>query len=209
LFLIGRRISAGLTVLLVVVVAQLLLVNFKAFQPRFCLFLVPTMGAAVGEMVWRLLHADWPPERRRAMVALFGLMLVTAAGLASVKAYRAVYSQVHELTEVMPVIATRIPHGSTVIARKPHLAFYTETQWIYLPDLAGVEALHEFLLRQEFAQPAYLFYGGMERKYRPQYLTLQPADAAPDWLEPMAQSSEPGNWIVYRYAPERDRSGSR
>jgi hypothetical protein len=49
----------------------------------------------------------------------------------------------------------------------------------------------------------------MERKYRPQYLTLQSADAAPDWLEPMAQSSEPGNWIVYRYAPERDRSGSR
>ena len=50
LFLIGRRIGAGLTVLLVIAAAQLLLVNFKAFQPRFYLFLVPIMGAAVGEL---------------------------------------------------------------------------------------------------------------------------------------------------------------
>ena len=62
LCLIGRRIGAGLTVLLVIAAAQLLLVNFKAFQPRFYLFLVPIMGAAVGEMGWRFLRANWPPE---------------------------------------------------------------------------------------------------------------------------------------------------
>ena len=88
LFLIGRRISAGLTVLLVIAAAQLLLVNFKAFQPRFYLFLVPIMGAAVGEMAWRFLRADWPPVRRKAILALFGLMLLTAAVLAPIKAYR-------------------------------------------------------------------------------------------------------------------------
>ena len=195
--------------LLVITVAQLLLVNFKAFEPRFYLFLVPTMGAAVGEMARRLVPADWPPERRRAIVALLGLMLVTAAGLAAIKAYRAVYGQVDELAEALPVIAGKIPDGSPVIARKSHLAFYNDALWTYLPDLADLGELHEFLWRQEFQQPAYLFYGRVERDNRPQYLTLQSADAAPGWLEPMAQSSEPGNWVLYRYAPERDRSGSR
>jgi hypothetical protein len=207
LFLIGRRLSAGLTVVLASAVAQLMLVNFKAFQPRFYLFLVPIMGAAVGEMAWRLLHADWPPERRRAVMALFGLMLVTAAGLAALKAYRVLDVQVNEVADVLPVVAPKIPQGSAVLARKPHLAFYTEAQWIYLPDLAGGEALHEYLRRQEFAQPVYLFYGVMEREYRPQYLTLQSADAAPDWLEVVAESSAPGNWILYRYHRDRGRDG--
>jgi hypothetical protein len=209
LFLIGRRISAGLTVLLVIAVAQLLLLNLKAFQPRFYLFLVPIMGAAVGEMAWRLLRADWPPGRRRALVALFGLMLVTAVGLAAIKAYRILSSKVEELAEVLPAAATRIPPGSTVIARKPHLAFYTEAQLLYLPNLAVVEQLEEFLHRREFEQPAYLFYGRMEQRYRPQYRTLQSADTAPDWLEVVAESSEPGDWILYRYDPERGRGATR
>jgi hypothetical protein len=194
-------------VLLLISLAQLLLVNMKAFQPRFYLFLVPIMGAAVGEIAWRLLHADWPPERRRAVMALFGLMLVTAAGLAALKAYRVLDVQVNEVADVLPVVAPKIPQGSAVLARKPHLAFYTEAQWIYLPDLAGGEALHEYLRRQEFAQPVYLFYGVMEREYRPQYLTLQSADAAPDWLEVVAESSAPGNWILYRYHRDRGRDG--
>jgi 4-amino-4-deoxy-L-arabinose transferase-like glycosyltransferase len=208
LFLVGRRLSAGLSVLLLIAAAQLLLVNFKAFQPRFYLFLVPIMGAAVGEMAWRVLHADWPPERRRAIVALFGLMLVAAAVLATVKAYRALDGQVNELADVLPVVVTIIPQGSAVLARKPHLAFYTDAQWTYLPDLADPQELHGFLRRQEFNQPAYLFYGKTEREYRPQYPTLKSAEAAPDWLEVVVESSAPGNWILYRYDPERGRDGS-
>lgn len=202
LFLIGRRISAGLTVLLLISVAQLLLVNFKEFQPRFYLFLIPTMGAAVGEMAWRLLRADWPPGRRRAVVALLGLMLVTPIGLASIKAYRIIDTQVEELTEVLQAVGPEIQPGSTVIARKPHLAFYTEAQWVYVPDFALLEELHEFLRRQEFERPAYLFHGQMEQRYRPQYRTLQSAQAAPDWLEVVAESPKRGNWILYRYRSE-------
>jgi Dolichyl-phosphate-mannose-protein mannosyltransferase len=202
LFLIGRRISAGLTVLLLILVAQLLLVNFKAFQPRFYLFLVPTMGAAVGEMARRLVHADWPPEARRAIVALCAVMLVTAAGLAAIKAHRSLHGQVDELAEVLPLVATKVPHGATVVARKPHLAFYMEAEWTYLPDLATVEELHEPLRRQATAQPTYLFYGRVERQYRPQYLELQSADTAPDWLDPVAESAERGSWVLYRYDPE-------
>ncbi len=199
LFLIGRRLSAGLTVLLVVAAAQLLLVNFKAFQPRFYLFLVPLMGAAIGELARRLLRADWPPVRHRAVLALFGLMLGTAAVLATTKAYRALHGEVDELAEVLPAVAMKIPPGSTVIARKPHLAFYTDSQWLYFPNLAGLGELDEFLRGQDAAQPAYLFYGGTERKYRPQYQLLQAAAAAPEWLAVIAASTQPGSWVLYCY----------
>jgi 4-amino-4-deoxy-L-arabinose transferase-like glycosyltransferase len=199
LFLIGRRIGPRLTVLLVIAAAQLLLVNFKAFQPRFCLFLVPLMGAAVGEMAGRLLRADWPPKRRQALLALFGLMLLTAAVLAPIQAQRSIHGEGAELAEVVPLVATKIPPGSTVIARKPHLAFYTGAGWIYLPDLAGLAELREFLRRQQFTQPAYLFYGREERHHRPQYLMLQSTATAPDELELVAQSPEPGNWGLYCY----------
>jgi hypothetical protein len=204
LFLIGRRLSAGLGVLLVIAVAQLLLVNFKAFQPRFYLFLVPIMGAGVGEIARRLLRTDWPPELRKAIVALLGLMLITATVLAPIKAYRTFYGGMDELAEVLPVVATKVPRGSTVIARKPHLAFYTQSQWVYFPNLPGLEALHEFLRWQAFTQPAYVFYGRAERQHRPQYLMLRSTATVPDGLEVVAESSQPGKWVLYRYrGPER------
>jgi hypothetical protein len=199
LFLIGRRLGPRLAILLAIAAAQLLLVNFKAFQPRFYLFLVPLMGAAVGELAGRLQRADWPPKRRRALLVLFGLMLLTAVVLAPIQAQRSIHGEGDELAEVVPAVATKIPPGSTVIARKPHLAFYTGSGWIYLPDLAGMAELREFLRRQQFTQPAYLFYGREERRYRPQYLMLQSTAAAPDELEPVAQSPEPGSWVLYCY----------
>jgi hypothetical protein len=201
LFLIGRRLSAGLTVVLAIALVQLLLVNFKAFQPRFHLFLVPLMGAAVGEIARRLLGANWPPERRNVTLAVFGLMLVTAIVLAAIKAQRSIHGEVDELAEVVPVAATEIPQGSTLVARKPNLAFHAEAEWTYLPDLASVEELLEWLGRREIPQPTYLFYGQMEREHRPQYLILQSAAAAPDRLEVVAESSEPREWILYRYRP--------
>ena len=199
LFLIGRRISAGLTVLLVIAAAQLLLVNFKAFQPRFYLFLVPIMGAAVGEMGWRFLRADWPPKRRQVILALFALMLLTAAVLAPIEAYRAFRAEEDELAEVLPAVAPRIPPGSTLIARKPHLAFYTEAQWVYFPNLSDLEELQEFLRRQAVTLPAYLFYGRTEQHYRPQYLKLQSTATLPDDFEVVAESPQPGNWVLYCY----------
>ena len=102
---------------------------------------------------------------------------------------------------LLPVVAAEIPHGSAVVARKPHLAFHTGAEWIYLPDLASVEELLEWLRRREIPQPTYLFYGQMEREHRPQYLILQSAAAAPDRLEVVAASAEPREWILYRYRP--------
>ena len=206
LCLIGRRIGAALTVLLVIAAAQLLLVNFKAFQPRFYLFLVPIMGAAVGELAGVFVRAKWPPVRRNALLATFGLMLLTAAVLAPIQAYRTLQGEGDELAEVLPAVATKIPHGSSVIARKPHLAFYTDAHWNYFPNLAGLGELHEFLRDQQLKQPAYLFYGRTERRYRPQYLMLQSTAATPDWLEVVAEGSQPGSWILYCY---RCGEGSR
>jgi hypothetical protein len=205
LFLIGRRIGAGLALLLVTAAAQLILVNFKGFQPRFYLFLVPLIGAAVGELGRRLLCADWPPVRRKAILALFALMLLTAAMLAPIRAHRSIYGEGDELAEVLPAVAAMIPRRSSIIARKPHLAFYTGSEWIYLPNLPELEDLYEFLRRQEFTQPAYLFYGGIERHYRPQYLMLQSTAGARAGLDVVAESPQPGNWVLYCY---RCRAGS-
>ena len=205
LLLMGTRIGAGLIVLLALAGAQLLLVNFKAFQPRFYLFLVPIMGAAVGELGRRFLRADWPPERRQAILVLFGLMLLTAAVLAPTQAHRTFLDEGDELAEVVPAVETTIPHGSTVIARKPHLAFYTGSEWIYLPNLPGLEELYDFLRRQQFTQPAYLFFGRAEQRYRPQYLRLQSTATVPDELEVVAESPRAGNWVLYCY---RCRDGS-
>jgi 4-amino-4-deoxy-L-arabinose transferase-like glycosyltransferase len=200
LFLLAGRFKIALGALLVVVAAQVLLVNFKAFQPRFYLVLVPLMGAGVGETAWRLLQvrrdSGWPKVAK----ALLGMMLVTAVTLAGVRAYRYIAADVDELIEVIPVAEREIGEWSIVLARKDHISFYTGSRSRLLPDLANLDELHQFLQQHDFHESVYLFYGQQERQFRPQYQDLQHRGSTPDWLSVVGESSSPGRWVLYRYA---------
>jgi 4-amino-4-deoxy-L-arabinose transferase-like glycosyltransferase len=199
--LLARRWSVGLAVVLAVTVAELLLTNLKQFQPRYYLFLVPLLGAAVGHMCWHILRAAWAARWRMAFTPVVVLMFVAAVGLAFAKTYEGAERATVELAELVPATLGRIEGGAAVLARKPQLAFYAGAKDIHLPDVATLDQLHDVMRRQRAQTPLYLLYGEIEQRLRPQFQALQTAAGAPDWLEVVAESAALGQWVLYRYRP--------
>ena len=198
-FLLGRRWNCAFLVIILVLSAEVLLVNLKPFHARYYLFLVPFLGAAIGHACREILRADWPASVRTTFAALLVLMFVVATGLATAKPYRFARNQMAELAELVPLARRQINPGSAVVARKPHLAFHSGAEAVFLPDFETVDRLREFLRLTAAERPAYLLYGQAERRWRPQYRALETADRVPDWLEVVAHSDAPGRWVLYRY----------
>ena len=199
--LLAKRWSVGLAVVLGVTVAEILLTNLKQFQPRYYLFLVPLLGAAVGQMCWHILRTARATRWRTTFAPVVVLMFAAAVGLAFAKTYEGAERATVELAQLVPATVGRIEGGAAVLARKPHLAFYAGAKDIHLPDVDTFDQLHDLVRRHGAQTPLYLLYGEIEQRLRPQFQALQTAAGAPDWLEVVAESASPGQWILYRYRP--------
>jgi hypothetical protein len=68
-----------------------------------------------------------------------------------------------------------------------------------MPNLATVGDLEKYLNDQVGDGDLYVYFGHMERQYRPQYEALAQSADAPAWLEAVAASDPPGQWALYRY----------
>jgi 4-amino-4-deoxy-L-arabinose transferase-like glycosyltransferase len=199
LLLLARRWNAALGLVLAVTAAEVLLTNLKQFLPRYYLFLEPFIGAAVGHICWHILRLEWSSRWRTTFAWVVALMFVAAIGVAFAKVYRGTQNGIVEVAELLPATVARIERGAAVVARKPHLAFYAGAENVHLPDLATLDDLQDFL--RQHAAPLYLLYGQIEHRLRPQYHALETLDGAPEWLEVVAESGRPGQWVLYRYRP--------
>ena len=197
IFLIGVYFSPALLVLVVVVLSQVLLVNLIFFQPRLYLFLVPWLGAAVGETFRRIADAPWPRPVRPAIVgslALVWLLAIVQAGAKTV--YTLSHGGQDELAEVVPLARGKIRPGAVILAYKPHVGFYNGATTESLPDLDGLAQLKKYAQERGGTGALYIFYGMIERLRRPQYAELA-RGAPPPWLEVTARSRKPGGWVLF------------
>jgi hypothetical protein len=184
----------------VVVISQILLVSLTYFQPRLYLFLVPWLGAAIGETFRRIAQARWPGPARPVVVSFLGLMLLLSLGGAGAKTIYLVLHGQAELSEVVPLARREIEPGAVILASRPQVAYYSHASAGPLPDLVGLTALKEDLQTQAQKEPLYLFYGEIERLCLPQYAGLAVQDP-PSWLGVAAHSRKPGSWVLLRVDP--------
>lgn len=200
LFLLSVR-SSFLALYVAATAAQLLLVNLKAYESRYYLFLVPLLGAGVGWGVARLLEAL--PDRRARLAAGAALVLLLAIGGwdSYTEVVKALHAQDAELGEAVPAVREEVGPADAVVARKAHVPFYTGTSWIAFPDVASWDALEAALLREGKGRAVHVYYGSAERYYRDQFAALAGSGERPAWLRPEARSREPGGWILYRFEP--------
>ena len=208
LFLPGIFFAAGdshrrlLLVILAVTVAQLLLVNLKAYEARYHLYMTPWIGAGAVFMIARFSQErEWHRLYRIPVVlVLSGLVLL---GL---------FKSVHEARRFVadggnPEIAQALLEtrnilgpNDVVVSRKMHLAYYTGSVSLYLPDVDGEAALRnvfEEVVREGKAQDIYIFIGDEERKHRPEIAAL--VSSGLTWLKPVAIGQR--GWGLYRYVP--------
>lgn len=196
-FLMGAYFSPPLLVLAVVAISQVLLVNLKFFEARYYLFLVPWLGAAIGEAFGRVADAPWSRPLRRVVFGFLSLMLLLAIGQAGVKAAYLLLHGETELSEVVPLARREIKPGAVVLAIKPHVAFYSDALPEALPELPGLAELKDSAQSRGSNRGLYIFYGSVERERRPQYAELG-GKLPPSWLQVVARSRKPGAWVLLR-----------
>ncbi len=179
------------------VLAQLLLINLKAYETRYFLFLIPFLGAFCGYFIGIL----WPWLRRQRPypATLFVGLAILLAGLVYTfnTAHLRIHVQDSELSEAILVLNGTIEQPCTLVARKPHLPFYTDCSFVNFPDAADLDTLRDELTALP-EQPTYLYYGSIEKSRRRQFLQLRDVEESPEWLVRAAQSEQPRKWMLYR-----------
>lgn len=191
---------------LVATVGQLLLVNLKAYEPRYHMYILPWIGAGSILFVdWILSRRDMPHFLRLVTAAIVFAPMLIGPLTASREATRfAAHDGNPELAAALPQVDALMGPGDAFVGRKLHLAFYTGAEHIWLPELASEDdllMLFEELAKEERITGAlYLFVGQIERARRPDIVAM----VAPglDFLTPVASGdSNLAQWTMYRYTP--------
>lgn len=193
---LDRERSRWVHLIVVVTVLQALFVNLKAFEARYYLFLVPVLGA-LSAYGLRTLLDNLPPGMERKMVYLMALLVsIFGIFLSVTTAHKVIHFADSELGEVVPILRSSAEPDATLVARKPHLAYYAGLMATGFPDVSDSEDLKIAL--SDVPHPAYLYYGSIEARMRPQFSYLLDPANSPSWLKPIAKSRIDRVWMLYR-----------
>lgn len=192
-----------LLVILAVTVAQLLLVNLKAYEPRYHLYLTPWIGAGAVFLIahfWQ--QRDWHRLYRVPVVVVLSALILMDLSRSALEArHFASDGGNPEIAQALAETRDILGAEDIVLSRKGHLAYYSGSMSLYLPDVDGEAALREVFeqVRAEGkARDIYIFIGDEDRKRRPQVADLVTGGLA--WLTPVAIGKR--GWGLYRYTPE-------
>jgi len=186
-------------VILFITVAHIALVNFKTFEARFFLFLVPFLGLGLGKTYELVQGSLKHVVQQRLLLIVFILCVVLSGMMATYEGWeRARFGEKELAASVPGVLAIGLDRDALIVARKKHLSYYTGVSWKYIPRVDTFSDLHKALMAVSSDLPIFLYFGAMEASDRPLLGALRnPADS-PDWLEPLAYGPENGGWVFYR-----------
>ena len=86
------------------------------------------------------------------------------------------------------------PHSLKILARKPHLAFMAEQNWVFFPQVKSLDELKSWLEKNPVN---YIAIGKRELKSRKELAPLGDPKTAPDWLEAAWTNDDP-KFILYK-----------
>jgi hypothetical protein len=197
LLLVRPRLFLGFVV--VAVLGQVLLVNIKAFEGRFYLFLLPIFGAAVGVLAETVLGLARRRIEKIGIAMILGILGAGAVLQAFISAYPYWHSQDTYLRSIVSEAKPVLRPGATVVALRPHIPFYLDAASVYFPHVTTMEELDAFLVAKAKSGPVYVFFGDEEVRLRKQLDMLGKDGVTKKWLRPVARASQPEAWILYEY----------
>jgi hypothetical protein len=195
---------------LVIALGQIAVVNFKTFEARYYLFLIPLIGAAVGysaERVFFNRRIETGTQFGRAVVRLVISALIVVSFADALKhGYERATLNDAELGEVLAAADKIMNPGSAIVARKANIAFYTDSKRLDMPRGSDIGELKIFLENQNQSRDVFIYFGSVEKKLRSEYIDLLSADFNVQWLRLEASSKVPGEWVLYRYCPPHSQA---
>lgn len=211
LIAIGDRQRPLLIFFLVLMIAQLLLVNLKAYEPRYHLYVTPWLGAGTVLLLsWLAARQDWPRWLRVPVVGLCCAAILVGLLYAWTDARRfAAQGGNPELARALPEIQPILTSDDVIMGRKSgHLAYYTDARPNWIPEVATEDDLRAALdAAAAKAGPGgrvFLFFGEIERRARRNVGPMLFDPPGLPWLERVAGTPDPASgWALFRYLPER------
>lgn len=186
---------------IILTLLQVLLINFKAYEARYFLFFLPILGVFVGEAFRYLIFLTSRQPIRRAAIGFCMTCALFSIVLSYSTAWEAVSLSTGELADAVPKVQALGLSRVSVVARKPHIAFYTDSTQLGFPDVETIPELRCSLETRSDSGDLLLYFGTQERSYRRQLKALSDPETSPYWLEPIEQSTTPSLWVLYRYKP--------
>ncbi len=86
------------------------------------------------------------------------------------------------------------PHSLKILARKPHLPFMAQQDWVFFPQVKSLDELRAWLEKNPVN---YIAIGKRELKSRKELAPLGDPKTAPDWLE-VAWINDDPKFILYK-----------
>lgn len=200
LLLFLRRPAPYPALFLGATILHVLLLNFKTFDPRFYLFLVPLFGAGAGLLVQefgRMLDHRW---KRVAGGSVLVVLFLVGARANLITAERALAAGQVELSEAIPAVRNVVDEGDLVVARKRHIPFFAGAEGALIPDVPATSELMNELASMGGSRAVYLYFGEAEWLHRPGLRPLREAQDVPTGLEPVLRGTD-ASWVLYRVSP--------
>lgn len=194
-----------------VYLAQYGLLALISIQPRYFLFLVPVFSAGAFSLGARVLLAVGgglaQDARVRALAVALGLLPLLAFDARTI--VRFFRSEPTEVLEAADVLALESSGVETVIARKPHLAFYSGLPGIGFPLVDTTEELLARLCVDPPRERGFLFFGEAEAQMRPALRSLRDPEEAPPWLRPIGHGDPTrSSWALYEVRCSQPTGGA-
>ena len=205
LLLLLRSEKTILFYLFLITLSQVLLVNFKGFELRLYLFLIPLYGVAIAITIETLL-AKTRMGNNINLANSTKAILITAIILTApiVKTFDRLTSKLLNndqlLAESVTTTKGLVPEGSDIVAWAPQIPFYLKSRFVRFPLADTYLQLDNELAKNATDKQLYLYYGFHELRLWPQFNDLIRSDAKNfSWLTIIAKSSKPGEWVLYKY----------
>jgi MFS family permease len=192
--------------------AMFCLLNLHAWNSRFYMYMVPFLGAGV---LILLSHIFTVCNKKGAIitaVVIFIAMGTYYARFVNARYYYSFYRYAaHDAMAASKVITSKtVASSKIIISRKPHLRFYShldDSQGCFFPLVKSISDLRlstkEIVDHQPKNTTIYLFYGYIEREWRPQVSVLWSPEFNIPWLKRIGQGNESGGWVLYEILPDQ------
>ena len=224
--LIRRKLSIVFCCLLGITIIHVLLINLKAFEPRYYLFILPVLTAPLGLVMSSVLRTRFGQRFKVIGTAGVIVLFITLVVNSILKSHTAYHKDDQEIESAVAQIKDYFEQNpskvGTIYSRKPHIPWYTGVEGVWIPSFATLAEFQNYLydtnnkLNDEIELVGntqvlnnvksnnlncYIFYGKSERHFRPQYdglLTKNP-DFKVILIHPASAELEKSDWVLLRY----------
>ncbi|HWQ33449.1 MAG TPA: glycosyltransferase family 39 protein [Blastocatellia bacterium] len=202
---IERRSKAVLLLLLAGAI-YFLLMGLNHWETRYYFFIQVLYSGLAVYAAFRLLELarkrGWLAHRAFALVpvALVLAMWVTSLTIAKTSTQEFLASHPLEVLSARDyIISTNAPpHSLKIVSRKPHLAYLTRQEWVFIPKVKSIDELRAWAANNRFD---YLAISSREIRDRKELKPLGDPKTAPAWLRAVWVNKKP---LYILYQPVRE-----